>query len=280
MVTEEDIVRYYDQCEWHYKQHLKLDQCMAMHYGYWTPGTATLADALANTNAALAAKARIGPSDHVLDAGCGVGGSSIYLARTFGCQVLGITLPDAQVASAHKHADRLGVSHLARFEKRNYCDTGLPAETFDVVWAIESVCHANDKQAFIEEAYRVLRPKGRLVMVDYFQEKATMTDEEARLLARWLDGWAIPGLATLAGFNEHLSQTGFHTVTTEDTTALIRPSAKRLYHRFWLGFPIQKLYEWFSQSTEVQRKSVRTARLQYDALQQGLWRYHELVAVK
>ncbi len=280
MVTEEAVAQYYDQCEAHYRQHLKLDQCLALHYGYWTPDTTTLEEALRNTNKVLAARARIGKTDCVLDAGCGVGGSSLYLARTVGCRVLGITLSRKQVEMASAHAARLGVSHLARFELRNYCHTGLEPESFDVVWAVESVCQANDKKAFTEEAHRLLRAGGRLVMADYFQARNPATPQEARIVERWLDGWAIPGLARLDDFKDHLRTTGFRTITIDDATQHIRPSAKQLYHRFFMGFPIQKLYEWFASPTEIQKKNVRTAKLQYDALKRGLWTYHVVLAVK
>ena len=280
MVTEEEVAQYYDQCEAHYRQHLKLDQCLALHYGYWTPDTATLEDALRNTNKVLAAKARIGKTDRVLDAGCGVGGSTIYLARTLGCRVLGITLSRQQVETARAHAAHHGVSDLAHFERRNYCHTGLQPESFNVIWAVESVCQANDKKAFIDEAYRLLRPDGRLVMADYFQARDSATTKETRIFDQWLDGWAIPGLARIDEFKDYLRATGFHSITVDDATQHIRPSAKKLYHRFFLGFPIQKLYEWFAHPTEIQKKNVRTAKLQYDSLKRGLWTYHVVLAVK
>lgn len=280
MFTSEDIAEYYDQCEVHYKQHLKLDKCLAMHYGYWMPDTTSFEEALLNTNRVLAAKASIGETDRVLDAGCGVGGSAVNLARAEGCSVLGITVSDQQVESAKKNAIRYEVDHLADFECRNFCDTGLAPGSFDVVWAVESVCHANDKRAFVEEAYRLLCPGGRLVMADFFSARIPANSEEARVLSGWLDGWAVPGLSTIDAFEGYLNAAGFKTDAVENATENIRPSAKRLYHRFMMGFPIQKLYEWFSNPMEIQKKSVRTAKLQYDALQAGLWAYYVLVAEK
>ena len=117
-------------------------------------------------------------------------------------------------------------------------------------------------------------------MADFFQAKAPVTTQEAQMFGRWLDGWAVPGLTTIDAFKDHMRAAGFSTVTAEDATALIQPSAKRLYHRFWMGFPIQKLYEWFAHPTEIQKKSVRTAKLQYDTLKRGLWAYHDVMAVK
>lgn len=280
MFTDNDIVEYYDQSEVHYKQHLKLDKCLAMHYGYWMPETTSLEEALLNTTKVLAAKARVVETDRVLDAGCGVGGSAVNLARAQGCSVLGITLSDRQVDSAKKNAIRYGVDHLADFERRNFCNTGLAPDSFDVVWAVESVCHANDKREFVEEAHRLLRVGGRLVMADFFSAKIPANADEARVLNGWLDGWAVPGLSAIDEFSDYLSSAGFKIVTVEDSTENIRPSAKHLYQRFMIGFPIHKLYELFSSPTEVQTKNVWTAKLQYDALKKGLWAYYVLMAEK
>ncbi len=278
--SDEEIAEYYDNCEVHYRKHLKLDQCLAMHYGYWRPETKSIVEALGNTNKVLAEKARIVKEDRVLDAGCGVGGSSVYLARTIGCSALGITVSDHQVEAASNNASRFGVGDLASFECRNFCDTGLESGSFDVVWGVESICHANDKKAFVEEAYRLLGSNGRLVMADFFRTRDAESPEDERILSEWLDGWAVPGIETIEGFTELLRNAGFRIVTAENSTKQIYPSAKWLYRRFLISLPIQKFYEWFSNPLEIQKQNARTAKLQYDSLKKGLWAYYVLVAEK
>jgi len=104
-----------------------------------------------------------------------VGGAAVFLARSFGCRVHGITLSARQVETCRRNAARYGVDHLTHFDRRDYLATGIADESFDVVWAVESVCYAFDKADFLREAIRLLRPGGRLVLADAI----SLADEEA-----------------------------------------------------------------------------------------------------
>ncbi|HBC57016.1 MAG TPA: hypothetical protein DCZ03_07620, partial [Gammaproteobacteria bacterium] len=83
----DEIVDYYDNCEMDYKVLWRLDRCLAMHYGYWDETTERVSEALIRENQILAERAKITESDIVLDAGCGVGGSAIWLANEIGSTV-------------------------------------------------------------------------------------------------------------------------------------------------------------------------------------------------
>src|SRR4051812_6243503 len=80
----------------------KTDQ--AIHFGYWDADVKTHTASLLRMNEVLAQTARVQASDHVLDAGCGYGGSSVWLARTIGCQVTGIAIVPFQIDKAQRHA--------------------------------------------------------------------------------------------------------------------------------------------------------------------------------
>jgi tocopherol O-methyltransferase len=278
MVAAQDIEAYYDQSHPHYVAHWKLRQYQAMHYGLWWPETRHLGEALLNTQRFLAEQGQLQATDRVLDAGCGVGGSSVWLAENLGCTVLGITLSQRQVARARQWAEAQGQVAQVQFERRDFCATALPAEGFDVVWAIESACHANDKRAFLQEAHRLLRPGGRLLVCDFMRHRPLAQTTPA--YAQWLDGWAIPGLWAAEQWQKAAQSVGFAMGRYQDLTDAIRPSARRLHQRFWLGFPVHKLYEWLAHPTEVQRKSARSARWQWQALQAGDWGYGLFAATK
>ena len=100
MIDKKGIVEYYDVAQVSYQDVWHLDDCLALHYGFWESGVTSLRQALVKENEVLAQLAGIQLGDAILDAGCGVGGSSIYLAKTIGCSVTGITLSDQQVAEA------------------------------------------------------------------------------------------------------------------------------------------------------------------------------------
>src|SRR5882757_4234649 len=203
------IVTYYRAAELDYRLVWRLGSQMAMHFGYWDSSTRTLAAALQRENQILADWASIRGSDSVLDAGCGVGGSAIYLGRNIGCRVLGITLSESQVRTAERNAARSQVAELVHFKLRDFVATGLPDASFDVVWAIESVCHAETKLDFLQEAYRILRPGGRLIVADGFAIKDELSPDEAALMRSWLDGWAVPSIDTVQQFRSSMRAAGF-----------------------------------------------------------------------
>lgn len=61
-------------------------------------------ESLLRMNEVMIETAGIKPTDKVLDAGCGVGGSSIFMASVLGCNVTGITLSKRQVQQANENA--------------------------------------------------------------------------------------------------------------------------------------------------------------------------------
>jgi MPBQ/MSBQ methyltransferase len=112
----------------------------------------------------------IGKEVKVLDVGCGVGGTSRYLAKNLGPQaeVTGITLSPNQVARAQELAVEQDVPN-AKFTVMNALDMDFPDNSFDVVWACESGEHMPDKKKYIEEMMRVLKPGGKFVMATWCQ---------------------------------------------------------------------------------------------------------------
>lgn len=106
----------------------------------------------------------------VLDVGCGVGGTSRYLAKSLGtdASVTGITLSPNQVKRATELAVEQGVGN-AKFTVMNALEMDFPDNSFDVVWACESGEHMPDKEAYINEMMRVLKPGGKFVMATWCQ---------------------------------------------------------------------------------------------------------------
>jgi len=92
--STQDISDYYDDTEVHYKMFWKFEETLGLHYAIWDSTTKNLTDAILNTNNYLAELGEVKSTDYILDAGCGVGGSSIYLAKKFGCKVFGVTLSE------------------------------------------------------------------------------------------------------------------------------------------------------------------------------------------
>lgn len=281
MTSNEAIIEYYDNCEVHYKMHWNLNQSLSLHYGYWDESTDSFHEALLNTNKKLIEYAGIKKEDQVLDMGCGIGGSSIFLSREVGCDCTGITLSAKQVSSANRLAQEYGLTDRCRFEVRDFTNTGYEDDSFDVIWAVESVCHANDKADFLREAYRLLKPGGKLVMADFLQTRGDLGDRDQYIMDQWAAGWAIPFYETADRFKALTTSEGFRIDYYEDASAHVLPSAKRLYYRFFPGWIGAKMYRLFNPgSSAISMANVWTAYYQYKGLKKGLWEYGILVAEK
>ena len=274
------IIHYYETCEIDYRLVWHLDESCAMHLGYWDTDVKRVRQALARENAILAQRAGIQKTDRVLDAGCGVGGSAIYLAKTIGCEVVGITIVPSQVRTAQQNAQKHGLSEKVTFCVQDFCNTDFPDASFDVVWAIESVCHARSKKQFLQEAFRLLTPTGRLIIADGFTCKDMYSKSEQRLLNKWLKGWGVEELESRARFEQHLIEIGFKNVSYYNATQNVIPSSRRLYIYSFPGILISKLLELAHLRSKVQTEDTLATRFQYITLIRGLWQYGIFYAEK
>ncbi|RXK46302.1 SAM-dependent methyltransferase [Halorientalis pallida] len=267
------IEEYYTESHFDYKLLWALEDSHGLHAGYHDGRDQSHAEAIENMNRELAERAGIGPDDHVLDCGCGVGGSSVWLATERGATVTGVDIVPLQLREARKLAAEEGVEDRATFTRGDFTDLPLADDSVDVVWGIEAICHAEDKAEFVAEAARVLRPDGRLIVADGFRAVDAMTPGERESMNVWLDGWAVPNLATLAGFGAALSEAGFEAVETVDETEQVLPSSRRLYWASRLLQPFGRVASAVGLRNETQADNRRAARYQHETLTDGLWQY-------
>jgi tocopherol O-methyltransferase len=274
----EDLTAYYEETWGEYRWLWLTRANPAMHFGYWGRGVRCHAQSLIAMNRVMADAAAVTPGDLVLDAGCGVGGSAIWLAKERQARVTGITPVVDQVEKARRFARQHRVETMVSFHAQDYCSPTLPTAYFDVVWAQESVCHAHDKEAFVATAHRVLKPGGRLVMTEYLRPRRPHAEAGERTLQSWLSRWAIPDLATADEFEGWLLTAGFSEVQFKDITANVRPSLRRLYVMTTLLYPGAALLHALRLRSSVQHGNLVAARTQWTALQRGLWRYGLITA--
>jgi MPBQ/MSBQ methyltransferase len=117
----------------------------------------------------LARRAALKPDSHVLDVGCGLGGSARYLAAEHQCQVIGIDLTREYVDVATALAGMVGLSDRVAFRQASALEMPFEDGTFDVVWTEHAQMNIADKHAFYREIGRVTRPKGTLLFHDIFE---------------------------------------------------------------------------------------------------------------
>lgn len=234
---QDRVKKYYDYTINLYKIFWHGDT-RAIHYGIWDKKTKNLKEALLNTNKFLADQVNIKSSERVLDAGCGVGGSAFWLVKNKDVNVVGITLSEKQLEKAKDLQKRLGLENKTDFSLQDYTKTNFPDSTFDIVWAIESVCHAIDKRDFLKEAYRVLKTGGCLVLADGFIERETNNNSEKSKLNNFIIGMSLDNLAESKNFEKNMIEVGFKNIKNIDKTDSILPTSVKMMKMSKWSWPL------------------------------------------
>lgn len=196
-----------------------------IHHGLWPADEIALdapkmqpraaQEALTDTLATLAG---IRPGDRVLDVGCGMGGSSIRLARKFGCRVNGITLSDVQRRWAATAALLQGVAGRATFERLDAEAAEFPAASFDVAWSIECTEHLFDKQKFFQRAAGWLGPGGRMAICAWLAAEDAAIPGKREKVEKVCDAFLCPSLGSFGDYRRWMTDAGLEVVHTEDWT--------------------------------------------------------------
>ena len=271
---------YYDQTWLDYRLFWLSSRDLAIHFGYWDTTTRNHGEALLAMNRVLADSVGVRAGDRLLDAGCGVGGSAIWLAENRGAEVVGITPVASQVSRARGYARRRGVDGLVMFEQQDYLATPYEDASFDVVWAQESVTHTEYKDAFLAEAFRLLRPGGRLVVADFFRVRRPYNEADERQLLGALADWAAPDLSTVGEFDAWARQAGFVDIAWRDITDNVRRSWRRLYLMAMAVYPGGVVMRTLRLRKLVQHGNMRGAVNGWRTLQRDLWRECTMAARK
>ncbi len=190
----------------------------AFHLGLDDGTCASRDDALVASNSYLARRAGVGEGTRVLDAGCGIGGSSLWLAAQMGAEVTGITIAPEQVVIAREAADRAGLHPGAEFHEMDFAATTFAPGSFDVVWNIESLCHAHDKRDYLRHVFDLLAPGGRFVCLDMFG----CGSNDAPSIQSMCSNWSLPSLPSVDDVKDALGSAGFIGVESEDLTEQVR----------------------------------------------------------
>jgi tocopherol O-methyltransferase len=272
------VTDYYDETWLDYRMLWLSPQNRAIHFGYWGEHTRSHAQSLLEMNRVLAGQLGVRSGQRILDAGCGVGGSAIWLAQTYDVEVIGITPVAGQVTRARRYAHEGGVAGQVVFEQQDYAHTTFPDASFDVVWAMESLCHALDKPLVLAETRRLLRPRGRLGVVEYLRTQRPHDSAGEALLGSWLSGWAIPDIASAPEWLAWTQGAGFGDIDLVDITSNVRPSLRRLHALAVLTWPLASILHAVGLRSETQQGNIRGALDQYRALGCGLWVYGLLTA--
>lgn len=257
-LTSADIRTHYDDFSWVYRfywgEHI--------HHGLFPTGGETAEQAQELLLRYCAQLAGVAPGMHVADVGCGHGGTAFFLAREYGCSVLGLTISHEQfrVASAqslHRPAN-------VRIEHADAESYVFPAGSFDLIWNMESWEHFFDKQAYLRKAASALKPGGRLALAAW---TGSMQDDVVREIARV---FLCPQLVTTEACAAYIRQSGLRVLHSEEigpkvakTWDLCAEQVKRA--QFLLSFLPQR-FRAFADGVELMREGFRTGKLNYSVI--------------
>jgi len=279
-MSSKKVIDYYNQCHTDYRIFWNIHKNYSIHFGFYDKAHKKHDDAVINMNRILAKISKITSKDKILDAGCGIGGSSIWLAKNFGTNVIGINIHKMQVEIAKKLARKNGVDNLVKFFVKDFMDTNFSPNSFDVVWGLESICHGENKKVFLTKAKRVLKNNGRIIIADFFLKKENLTNNEKRDMNKWLYGWALPNLSSVTEFQKYLEELGFKNIEFRDITKNVMPSSRYMYLLAIIGYPVYKFLEYFNIRTKMQIENIISAYYQHKTLKKDLWTYGIFYAEK
>jgi ubiquinone/menaquinone biosynthesis C-methylase UbiE len=149
-----------------------------VHWGYWDdPARSTnTAEDLASATEAMTLQlcrlAGISEGDHVLDVGCGFGGTLASLNERYGSvKLTGLNIDERQIARARQQVLPRG-GNVVTFDVGDACALPYADNSFDRVIAVECIFEFPSREGFLREAARVLKPGGVLALSDYVSAPA------------------------------------------------------------------------------------------------------------
>jgi cyclopropane-fatty-acyl-phospholipid synthase len=181
---------------------LFLDEDMQYSCAYFTDPNNSLEQAQSDKKAHIAAKLALEPGQHVLDIGCGWGGTALYLNRVAGVRVTGITLSEEQLKVARERAAAAGVGDRVKFELIDYRQVD---GQFDRIVSIGMFEHvgAGHYDEFFGKCRELLAPDG--VMLLHTIGKLGMATAPDPFTDKYVfPGYHLPSLSQMSAATEKL----------------------------------------------------------------------------
>ncbi len=168
---------------------------------------------------------------NILDVGCGIGGSTLYLSEKFSQTVTnayGITLSPVQAKRAEERSKNTDLADKVKFQVANALEMPFANNTFDLVWSLESGEHMPDKEKFLQECYRVLKPGGKFILATWCHRPTNLpagdlTVEERTHLEKIYHVYCLPYVISLPEYEDIINKCGFTNIKADDWSQAVAP---------------------------------------------------------
>jgi ubiquinone/menaquinone biosynthesis C-methylase UbiE len=170
----------------------------------------------------------------VLDMGCGLGATLRSMARHLpSAHLHGITLVPWQLEQGRHLNQSCPQGDRITLALGDYEHTTFQSASFDAVYALESSCYAHgaSKSAFLQEAHRLLRPGGRIVIADGFLGPGKLRGLQQSIYRKLCECWVIDNLGEVAQVAREMERIGFRDIVVEQMQARVTPS---VFHVPWV----------------------------------------------
>jgi tocopherol O-methyltransferase len=277
----EAIKKYYSDTQFEYKLvwNWRSKHTPALHFGYYDEKATDHHRSVIRANEVLAEWGNIQQGARIIDAGCGLGHSTLWLGEHYNARVTGITIVPKQVETMQRFIAKKGITNVD-FIEANYLNMPFEDNSVDVVWAIEALCHAQDKSLFYKEAYRVLKPGGKLLIGENLRTARPLEAGKEELLKEIFHSWAIPDLDTFEEHRAHALASGFRSLENKDVTANMMVSYRNLEEMCKRWAWLNKVLHWTGAISTVRRDNMLGSLKQYQAIKEKVFTYNHLLAVK
>ena len=223
MPTSLNTIRtYYDQNTKLFLAFNRSRKAENIHRSLWPENIQTLEEALnvANEKIRTEIEAVASTRSRIADLGCGVGAGLFHIVPRLKdpAFALGMTLSPVQAQLADQFVREAGLHKHIHFTEGDFTAVPLASETLDAVYSVEAVVHAPEPENYFQEASRLLRRGGKLIIVDDHRAAHTLSQAETDWLQAFIAGWHVPSVMTVAQSQTLAKKYRLQLIKNEDLT--------------------------------------------------------------
>jgi tocopherol O-methyltransferase len=246
-----------------------------IHHGFYEEGKA-LTPLMAQENLLLKITEllNIRPESRILDVGSGMGGSSLFLAKNYRAHVTGITLSRKQIEIAELEAKKQNIANVNFKIDDALTLHHFSNQTFDMVWSLESCEQFYDKALFLKQAFRVLKPGGKLMLATWCSDREMYIGKMAKQYKKLCTIFDLPYMPSMEFYQKILTQQHFKIECVLDWSSSVKKtweegiSLLRAYHflQVWKMFGLHGF------------RALQKVKMMRDAFFEGRIKYGVFVA--